>query len=283
MLKSDPLPAISTKPNPFPIAIKTLSGKNIYIEVSPDEHIEDVKARFYFLEGMPPEAQRFIFAGKQLEDGNQISDYQISKGSVIHLVNRLRGGKPVIYVYPKEKMDVNIKVNIKGDFTCTYPKYNNETGWNVNVNENGIMINKDDPNSIEYDSLFWECLFNDNEFKFDEGFILSKEDADKFLEEKLYYLGLRGKEMISFIQFWLPQIQRSNYTMIKFLSEEYENVAQLEVTPKPECVIRVFMIMKNLKNNNKIEELPLQNLDKLHKERNGYTVVEWGGSILYDV
>ncbi|KAH0789162.1 S-layer domain-containing protein [Histomonas meleagridis] len=226
---------------------------------------------------------RVIYAGKSLGDYETFGDCNVTNGSLIHFVTRLRGGKPVIYIYPKEKMDVNVKVNIKGDFTCTYPKYNNETGWNVNVNENGIMTNKDNPNSIEYDSLFWECLFDDNEFKFDEGFVVSKDDAEMFLEEKLYYLGLRGKELISFIQFWLPQIQRSDYTMVKFLSEEYENVAQLEVTPKPDCVIRVFMIMKNLRNNNKVVELPVQNLEKLHKERNGYSVIEWGGSILYDV
>ncbi|KAH0790426.1 Ubiquitin family protein [Histomonas meleagridis] len=282
ILKNDPSPLESTQPNSYEIEIKTLTGKCIKMNVTSDETIEEIKYRLTYSEGIPPCQQRLIF-GVYLDDKKTLEDYNIVANSTIFLVIRLLGGKPVIYIYPKEKMDVNVKVHIKGDFTCTYPKYNTEAGWNVNVNENGIMTNKDNPNSIEYDSLFWECLFDNNEFKFDEGFIVSKDDAEMFLEEKLYYLGLRGKELISFIQFWLPQIQRSEYTMVKFLSEEYENVAQLEVTPKPDCVIRVYMIMKNLRNNNKVEELPLQNLEKLHKERNGYSVIEWGGTIVYDV
>ena len=60
------------------------------------------------------------------------------------------------------------------------------------------------------------------------------------------------------------------------MSDEYEDVSQLEGNPPPDCMIRVFMIMKNLNEN---VELPIQNLEKLHKERNGYTVVEWGNPV----
>ena len=76
----------------MPLRVKTLSGKTMTVEVEPDESIEMLKERIRAQEGTPPEQQRIIFGGKQLDNTKSISDYNIDKDSTLHLVLRLKGG-----------------------------------------------------------------------------------------------------------------------------------------------------------------------------------------------
>jgi hypothetical protein len=176
--------------------------------------------------------------------------------------------KPIIYIYPEKETEVNVKLDYKGTFTTTYPKYP-ENGWTVNAKPDGALKDK---SGKEYYSLFWEGE-TDKVFTIDEGFVVKSEDAAGFLEKSLKTLGLNFREANEFIIFWLPELEKNPYNLIHFSTKEYEELAELSVNPVPDTLIRVFMVFKGL--DKPIEVKPQTLVSKVRK---GFTVVEWGGS-----
>ncbi len=201
-----------------------------------------------------------------LVDSYYIGNYSPEKSSFYF---EFIGGfaKPVIYLYPKKETDVNVTIDLDGALTCTYPKYKN--GWNVIAKPDGTLINKDD--AREYSYLYWEGI-GETKWDMSKGFVVKGSETIEFLQEKLEYLGLTAKELNEFIVYWLPQMQNNKYNLITFQTDVYEQSAKLNITPKPDSMLRIFMVFKGLDEFVNIEEQELSSF-----ERNGFTVIEWGG------
>lgn len=179
--------------------------------------------------------------------------------------------KPIIYLYPENDTEVEVKLGNSNYLTATYPKYNN--GWNVLAKPNGDLYDLT-TNRYLY-GLYWEG--NNHIAKVQEdGFIVEGKNALEFLEEKLSILGLTEREADEFIIYWLPKLEENKYNYVRFETiEEINNYMPLEVTPTPDTVIRVLMDYKALDKPIEVKEQKLTT-----PERNGFTVVEWGGSII---
>ena len=175
--------------------------------------------------------------------------------------------KPVIYLYPEEKTDVSVKLDLDGKLTCTYPEYKN--GWKVTASPDGTLT---DQGGKTYNYLYWEGDIYTN-YDLSKGFCIKGEDTAKFLEYALEKLGLTRRETNEFIVYWLPLMQNNPYNVISFQTDAYTNSAKLSVTPSPDTLIRVFMTWQP---SECYVNLPRQQL--LAPVRNGFVAVEWGGT-----
>ena len=175
--------------------------------------------------------------------------------------------KPVIYLYPEEKMKVSVTLDYSGRLTSTYPSY--DGGWEISAKPDGSLT---DENGREYYCLFWEGT-SDWEYDFSTGFVVAGEETGAFLEESLSSLGLTDTEANEFIIYWLPRMEGNPYNLISFQTDAYTDHAKLTIDPAPDTLLRVFMAWKPLEEEIEITPQLLES-----PRRTGFTVVEWGGA-----
>ena len=178
--------------------------------------------------------------------------------------------KPVIYFYPEKETKIKVSLDLNGELTCTYPEYKN--GWEITAKPDGTLIDK---YGKEYNYLYWEGTTKEK-FDFSEGFCIKGKDTAEFLENALSDLGLNRKEANEFIVYWLPRMQNNKYNIISFQTDKYTENAKLNISPAPDNLIRVFMAYYPADEKINIKEQILKT-----PARDGFTVVEWGGTEVF--
>jgi len=181
-------------------------------------------------------------------------------------------GKPVIYLYPEQTTDISVKVHTS-HITKSDPEYGN--GWEITATPNSIITDKTTGKTHPY--LFWEgqsdALYSPSE----KGFVTANTNLEVFFEKKLAELGLNAKEISDFMGFWIQKMREENkpYYFITFLAKtRIDALAPIEITPKPDTVIRIMMDYNGLSEWKHVDGYPLKT-----PKRKGFTVVEWGGML----
>jgi len=184
-----------------------------------------------------------------------------------------RAHAPIIYLYPEEETEVNVTLSLKGKLTLTDPVYDKDLGWTVTASPDGTLTCED---KSTYPFLFWEgILAIDPDMS--QGYCVKGEDTAAFLESSLSELGLSDEEAGAFICYWLPMMEDNDYNVISFQNDAYEEAASLYVSPSPDTVIRVNMMWYA---SDAYVDIPPQDLSSFNpSEREGFTVVEWGGEM----
>jgi len=144
-------------------------------------------------------------------------------------------------------------------------------GWNVIASPDGTLIDNQSKKELNY--LFYEAK---RELPYDllpnKCFCIKGEECFKFLEDALVILGLNFKEINDFIIYWLPSLERNKFNLIRFLQNEFTSEIDVNVEPKPDTFIRIFMIFKGIDTPIETHPDPL-----ISVERKGFVLVEWGG------
>ena len=194
----------------------------------------------------------------------------ISESCFIQDINSDVDVKPVIYLYPEEEMNVEIKIPTV-DFTTTYPLYNN--GWNIIASPDGTLTDK---NNREYNYLYWEG-YTDYQVDLSEGFVVSKNEYIEFLENKLEYVGLSDKEACDFISYWLPLMNEYEYCLVSF-QKDYGEKVKIEYSVEPNNELVVFTAIQGLDAPIQVIEQDLSSYKDFLRE--GFVSVEWGGRFI---
>jgi len=212
-----------------------------------------------------------------------LADYNIKPGDTLHLVLKLRGGKPVVYLFPPSSLPnvtVELLLTSSWHFSAVYPspqttlpfdenKPSQRITWTVAAEPNGILVNKSTGTEVSY--LYWEALTNShlitpegsrtttpvNDIEiFDpshpslnpgDSVLLPIGKVAGYLDAALKSLALHTEARTSFITYWLPDLLKHEYVALRFLPQaSYEKAAQMRVSPAADVVTRVFMLFRGV-------------------------------------
>ena len=191
--------------------------------------------------------------------------------------------KPVLYLYPQEERQLTVTLDLEGSLDTVYPAPDDQratdrgtqASWTVTASPDGTLT---DASGRTYPSLFWDGPVRQESPQ--QGFVVAREDAVPFLEEKLALLGLNDRESADFITYWAPRIRAYEYTFVSFDASAYTQRASYSFTDEagatvtPDTFIRVFMTIREADANIVVQPQAFAP----RPTRTGFTVAEWGGA-----
>lgn len=193
--------------------------------------------------------------------------------------------KPAVYLYPREKQLVNVRVYPKGELSYTDPVYDPVSGWTVEAYPDGKLEPINDLRLKIYDYLYYESKIFDREIeKPTKGWvvrggssILGQESSEmkKLFDKVLPELGLNAREKKDFMDYWLSKLPESSYYFVGLIDKNQRDYLEaLEVNPMPETSIRFSLYFEALDLPRIVQEPVIKT-----PVRNGFTLVDWGGMI----
>ena len=191
--------------------------------------------------------------------------------------------KPVVYVYPQEEQQLTVTLDVEGSLDTVYPapdgqratERGTQASWTVMASPDGTLT---DASGRTYPYLFWDGPVRQESPQ--QGFVVAREDAVPFLEEKLALLGLSDRESADFITYWAPRIRANEYTFVSFDASSYTAHARYSFTDEagapvePDTFIRVFMTIRQAEATTQVREQVFGPTP----QRTGLVAVEWGGT-----
>lgn len=173
--------------------------------------------------------------------------------------------KPNIYLYPTKTCSLSVKLEfpIGGKIIESIPDYTN--GWDVIVEPSGKINNK-------YDFLFYESE-NPGRLQSSAGWVVNKDSLNSFFTQNLSATGFVGNEIKDFIDYWVPRLNDyPHYAIYPQYTQEIEKIIKLNISIKPDNVLRLFYVIKGVNSPSLEVKVPI--IPKF--ERFGFTVAEWG-------
>lgn len=173
-------------------------------------------------------------------------------------------GKPAIYLYPTEQEQINVSLSVlDGQVVVSDPPYG--SGWRVSASPDGRIDGR-------YDYLFYEAESNAPAPQAGEGWVVPRGGIREWFETNLPKMGLNAKETMDFTDYWVPMLKSGKYYKITRIRQaDLDEAVALDVSPRPDTVIRVNLLIKALDGPENMTEPPIAG-----QERRGFTVVEWG-------
>ncbi|KAL0215403.1 hypothetical protein P9112_007587 [Eukaryota sp. TZLM1-RC] len=275
--------------NLFNIYVKIMvTGKTLKLNVRASDTVEHVKVFVQEHEGIPPCEQRLIFAGKQLEAKRTLRDCNIHSESTLHLVLRLRGGKPIIIFRPPEGREwkiVQVALSLDLNYAQTDPV---SIRWNpFDVSHDGTLLFTD---HAPVSSLFWESesvtgveLF---QHQFLQSTVVESSKAALVLHENLIQFGFKVQEATEMVTNWQPRMENLSTERVELAFIDpilVQAVAKLEInisnidTP---FIYRYFLVFRS--TTKECNDFAMFNpcKGKFAVDGKSNCVFEWGGMCL---